>query len=259
MSRRLEVTPAIVLNRYDFRESDRIVVLLTRDLGLVRAFAKGLRKSHKRFGGIVDLLNCLEVELVRRKSDMMLLTGARLLEPFSPLSHSPMLLAAGCHLAEVASSLAAEDTPEPEIFALLAEALRLLGEGVDPAPVSRTLELRALAAAGFAPRLDACAVTGRALADDEAASFEPRHGGAVCLARAEPEAPRLSGGTRRKMIQVVAADAEALWTVPWSREELAEARAALQAALQYHLGRPLRARAFAENTARFGRERKSDS
>ena len=231
-------------------------MLLTRDLGLVRALAKGLRKSQKRFGGIVDLLNCLEVELVRRKSELMLLTGARLLEAFSPLSEAPLLLAAGCHLAEVASAFAAEDAPEPEIFSLLAEALRRLGEGADPAPVSRTLELHVLAAAGLAPRLDACAITGRPLADDEAASFEPRHGGAVCLARAEAEAPRLSGATRRKMMQVASADAAARWTIPWSRDELAEARAALQAALLYHLGRPLHARAFAENTARYSREKK---
>ncbi len=256
MPGRSEVTRAIVLRRYDFRESDRIVVLLTPELGLVRTLAKGLRKSHKRFGGVVDLLNCLEVELTRRKGELMLLTGARLLEAFSPLSASPILLAAGCHLAEVASSFAAEDAPEPEIFALLAAALRRLEEGADPAPVSRALELRVLAAAGFAPRLTACAVTNRPLADDEVAAFDPRHGGTVVAARADATAPRLSGATRRRMLQALNASPDELWTVPWTRDELLEARAALQAMLQSHLGRQLRARAFAEEAARYAREKK---
>lgn len=256
MTRKLTTTGAIVVRRYAFRESDRIVVLLSEQLGLVKAMAKGQRRSKKRFGGIVDLLNCLEVEIQHRKSEIQLLTGARLLESYPALGLSPMILAAACYLAELASAFAAEGQPEPRIFAALTGGLRELDRGAEPAMVSRVLELRVLAAAGLAPRLDVCTLTGRKLNEDEKVAVEPAHGGAVCLRKATADAPRIAGVTRKLMMQTMAIGDEQAWSLPWTREELMEARAALRDVIGYHLGRPLKARAFAEAAARFRRERK---
>ncbi|MHA1568025.1 MAG: DNA repair protein RecO [Alphaproteobacteria bacterium] len=257
MSRKKETTEAIALKRIAFRESDRIFVLLTRELGIVRALAKGVRRSKKRFGGVVDLLNHLEVELTARKSEIMLLNDARLVQGYCDLNADPMRLAAGFYLAEVAAAFAAESQPEPEIFACLAAALSRLCAGHDPAPLSRVLELRVMAAAGLAPRLDVCTITSRKLADDEEVAFEPLHGGAVCLGKAETASPRLSPATRRQMMRILAADAADVWSPAWTREQLAEARAALHAAVTYYHGRPLRARSFAEAAAKFLRERQA--
>src|SRR5215204_4039285 len=51
----LLVSEAIVLHAFDYLESSRIVRLVTRDAGMRSAIAKGARKSHRRFGGGLDL------------------------------------------------------------------------------------------------------------------------------------------------------------------------------------------------------------
>src|SRR3954464_8054733 len=48
-------TEAIVVHAFDYLESSRIIKLLTRDLGLRSALARGARSSRKRFGGSLDL------------------------------------------------------------------------------------------------------------------------------------------------------------------------------------------------------------
>ena len=41
---------AIVVKRHDLGEADRIIVLFTRNHGIVRAVAKGVRRAKSRFG-----------------------------------------------------------------------------------------------------------------------------------------------------------------------------------------------------------------
>ncbi len=56
-------TQAILLRFVDIGETDRIVHLLTPDLGRVTAIAKSARKSVKRFASTLDLMNHSDVEL----------------------------------------------------------------------------------------------------------------------------------------------------------------------------------------------------
>ena len=44
-----ESTPAIVLRTRDYAEADRIVTLLTRDVGKLSGIAKGAKASRRRF------------------------------------------------------------------------------------------------------------------------------------------------------------------------------------------------------------------
>ncbi len=259
MAGKILTTPAVVLRRYPLGESDRILVLYTKEHGLLRAVAKGARKSKKRYGGILDLLYHLEVELTRRKSPLLLLGHARLVDAYRPLSLELMRLAAGCYLAEVAASFAAEDQPEPETFNALTCSLRGLCNGKDAGALSRLVELRTLDHAGLAPRLDICTVTGRVLREDETTAFEPHRGGTVCLNKALPHSPRLAPETRRAMRRVLECPLPEALRIEWTREQSVEARAAMQAMITYHTSRPLYSRAFAEAAARYLRERKKAS
>ena len=55
MSRqRLYRTPAVILKRMDLGEADRIVTLYSRDVGKIRAVAKGVRKTTSRSAGHLE-------------------------------------------------------------------------------------------------------------------------------------------------------------------------------------------------------------
>jgi DNA repair protein RecO (recombination protein O) len=247
-------TPALILRRYSLGETDRLLVLYTPERGLLRAGARGARRSKKRFGGILDLLYFLEVDLQKRKSDIHILENARLADPYRPLSEDLMLYATGCHLAEVATIFASEHHTDPAAFAVLTAGLDALCRGLEPGAVSRAVELHTLAAAGLTPRLANCGRTNRALREDEPTAFEPRHGGAVGRAVASAEAQPLSASARRRMAETLALPPEKAFSLVWEKEDLLAARAANIAMITYHAGRGLRVRSFAESATRYFRD-----
>lgn len=53
----------MVIRSYDFGEADRVIVLLTRSHGLVRAVAKGVRRAKSRFGSRLQPFVNLDVQL----------------------------------------------------------------------------------------------------------------------------------------------------------------------------------------------------
>src|SRR5450756_823633 len=66
--RRLYVTDAIVLSRFDFGEADRILTLLTPELGKIKAIAKGIRRPTSRIGGALEPLAELRIQLARGRT-----------------------------------------------------------------------------------------------------------------------------------------------------------------------------------------------
>src|SRR5665811_728720 len=66
--RRLYVTDAIVLSRFDFGEADRILTLLTPDLGKIKAIAKGIRRPTSRIGGALEPLAELRIQLAEGRT-----------------------------------------------------------------------------------------------------------------------------------------------------------------------------------------------
>ena len=67
MSYHIYTTPGIVLRHWPLREADRVYVILTRDLGLIRASAIGVRKETSKLRGALEPLSLSTVSLVRGK------------------------------------------------------------------------------------------------------------------------------------------------------------------------------------------------
>ena len=93
---------AVVIRTYDFGEADRVIVLLTRDHGLVRAVAKGVRRAKSRFGSRLQLFVNLDVQLYVGKNlatisqaDTVDYFGARLIEDYA-VSYTHLTLPTIC-------------------------------------------------------------------------------------------------------------------------------------------------------------------
>ena len=66
--RRIYVTDAIVLSRFDFGEADRILTLITPEHGKLKAIAKGIRRQKSRIGGSLEPFAELRVQLARGRT-----------------------------------------------------------------------------------------------------------------------------------------------------------------------------------------------
>ena len=82
MTGRLYRDEAVVLRTYRLGEADRIIVMLTRSHGQVRAVAKGVRRTTSRFGARLEPFTMIDVQLYRGRS-LDVIAQVETLDPFA--------------------------------------------------------------------------------------------------------------------------------------------------------------------------------
>ncbi|PAX52996.1 DNA repair protein RecO [Brunnivagina elsteri] len=190
MSRTYKAT-GINLKAQAFGEYDRLVTILTKEYGLVKAIAPGARKHNSSLGGRSAMFVVNEVLIAKGRS-LDKITQANTVKSYPGLAKNLGKLAASQYLAEIVLCQALSENPQSELYELLNEHLARL-ESVDSHNIAKILALLShgifqfLALAGFTPQVEACCLTQRLLIPDftEAKSqvgFSINAGGTVCLA-----------------------------------------------------------------------------
>lgn len=171
---------AIVLGHVDYGEADRIVRLISAERGLVSVLARGVRSSKKRFGGGLEFGNRVAALVRRGRGELDVLDSAELLDGRPHLRADLDRIALAAYLCDLVASMARPDHAEPRLYGLLDVGLVVLDAITEaPSPLFRlAFEAKALTFAGYAPRLDACAVCGEPFAD-EPLVYAPGAGGAL--------------------------------------------------------------------------------
>ena len=151
----LHTGDALVLRTYTLGETDRIVVLLTRDRGKKRGVARGARRSRKRFAGALEPLTRVQVGYVEREQrDLVQLNFA---EPVrSPLSAPGDACTYASYFAELLDEWASENDPQERLFRLGVAVLEALTSGADAVVVARYFEYWLLRLEGVYPSVLAC-------------------------------------------------------------------------------------------------------
>ena len=174
-------TKALVLREVDYRESDKILTLLTQEQGKLTASARGCRKKGSAIAAGCQLLAWSEMVLYdyHGKWSVKEAAAERL---FQGVRDDLERLSLGCYFAEVAEALALEGIPSPELLSLSLNSLHALDRmGEKPLPLVKTaFEWRSMCLAGYEPLVEGCAVCG---ADPPAeARFHLREGVLHCAA-----------------------------------------------------------------------------
>ena len=169
----------VVLRVQKLGEADRIITLLTRRHGRVRAVAKGVRRTRSKFGATVEPFSHVDLQLYEGRS-LDIVTQAESLTAYgATLVGDYRRYTAGTAVLETAERLTAEERePALRLFLLVLGALRTLTER-DPSLVLDAFLLRAMAVSGYAPALSDCARCGAA---GPHRAFSVPAGGTVCPA-----------------------------------------------------------------------------
>lgn len=177
---RLYRTEAIVLSGVDFKEADRILTLYTREHGKIGVIAKGIRKPGSKLGYGLDQLSRVRVMLARGR-ELDVVTNVELVDPHLPLAGDLRAYSYASHMGELVNRLTKEHEEQRKLFDLLAGAISVVSDGVDPFAVARYFEISLFSLLGYRIELYSCVRCGRAL---QAAvnSLSPRLGGLLCPA-----------------------------------------------------------------------------
>ena len=174
---------AVVLRTHKLGEADRIVTVLSRRHGKVRAVAKGVRKTSSKFGARLEPFSQVDLQFATGRT-LDVITQAETIRAHSAsLGRDYPGFTAGQVMVEAADRLVVEENePAPRQYLLLAGALTALTCGTTdgprpPAMLMDSYLLRAVAIAGYAPTLDRCARCG---APGPLAAFNVQAGGMVC-------------------------------------------------------------------------------
>jgi DNA repair protein RecO (recombination protein O) len=228
---------AIVLRTHKLGEADRIITLLTRHHGRVRAVAKGVRRTTSRFGSRLEPFTHVDLQLAEGRS-LDTITQAETLTLFhAGLGLDYDRYTAGTVMLETADRLVDEEKqPSLQHFLLLVGGLRVLSSGErGPGQVLDSYLLRSLAVAGYAPSFEHCARCG-----DEGPHrwFNPSMGGMLCVTCRVPG----SAGPAAETVAVMGALLAGDWPVVDVADprHLREASTLVAAYLAWHLERGLK-------------------
>ena len=232
---------AICIRTSDYSETSQVVVLLTRQVGVVRLLAKGSKRPKSSSGGRVDLF--AEGQAVFSGTGREALGTLR--EFAETTSHSPLRadlarLNAGLYMLELCGATLAESDPHPQVFDLLHNALHRLGQAdAVPQAVLAYFQWRLARHVGLLGELTACAACGGQVSA-RGVYFSSSQGGLLCR-NCEPAATeKYAVGPAALSALGALAAAEAGKKAQLAERQAAAANALLAYHMQYQLGRPLK-------------------
>ncbi|HEX5037181.1 MAG TPA: DNA repair protein RecO [bacterium] len=217
---------AIVLSARTIGENDVRVDLLTPGFGRLHAVARHGRKSHKRFGTVLETFNWVRVR-GRDGGGWASLNEAVLVKPWLKLDAHLARLTAAFHAVELIRQLVPERNPDAKVFQLLTECLSAIDQSPPRevlTPVAR-FEYRLLDVSGFGPNLTTCLSCGRARAKEEGGFFFVYKEGGLFCAKCLPPGLVFDAFHREAAPEI------------------------LSRFVEYQLGRPLKTRKFLSDPA----------
>jgi DNA repair protein RecO (recombination protein O) len=208
----LLTTEALVLRSYKLGETSKIVILLTRDRGKVRAVARGARGARPRYQSALEPLSEVRVTLYGRQgADLLRLGQAELLHSAfraGTRSLDAALFLSGC--AEMLDAFSAEGEADDRIYRLALAVVQAAEKGTSPELLGRYLEAWLLRLSGLYPPLDRCAACGGPLAAEGLLSYHRAARGFVCRDCGPASGPDLSPAARRLLAELFRRPPDAL-------------------------------------------------
>ena len=234
-ARRVQLAPGYILHHYPYRDTSRILEVLTRDAGRLSIFARGVRGPKAKLASELQPFRLLLLSW-SGKGDAPMLSGAEGAPEQGTMP--PACLMAGFYLNELLLKLTHRHDPVPSVFDTYHATLETLKHGAALEPTLRIFEKRLLDLLGYGVELDSDARSGASIEPDAYYHFRPGYG-------VFPVAPESAGAVLGASLIRLAREEVA------TGRELEDAKRLLQAALAQCLeGRELSTRQVARAVAR---------
>ena len=235
----------VVLRTQKLGEADRIITLLTRSHGRVRAVGKGVRRTRSKFGARLEPFTHVDLQVYEGRSLDVVQQAETIASYGDRIADDYPRYTTGTVMLETAERLTAEEKePATQQFLLLVGGLRTLADATHaPGLVLDAFLLRSLAVAGYGASFDDCA---RCARPGPHPFFNVSSGGAVCGSCRVAGSVSPARGTLDLLAALLSGDWEtADASDPRHRRE---GSGLVAAYLQWHLERGLRSLPMVERT-----------
>ena len=176
------VTDAINLKSYNLSESDKIIVMYSKDKGLIRGVAKGVKKPKSKLGARMDLLVANKLMLYKGKN-LDRICQADVLNTFNKTRSDMDKIFYSMYISEIVNNFGLEDDPcSNEVYDLLYKALDKIANSDTKEQILIAVlkfQLKMMQISGFGIELNNCLVCGKKIFDEKM-TFSTVSGGIIC-------------------------------------------------------------------------------
>lgn len=243
-------TNGIVLRDYKIEE-DRLLTILTRQFGVVTAYANGANRTRSRLAASTELLAYSSMVLFKNR-ERFSVDKADSLRIFFGIRTDLDKLALASYFAELTIELAPHGEEADTYLRLLLNTLHLLEKSArPPAQLKALYELRLLTLSGYMPDLVAC--RGCGCFEAEAMYFFPAGGELCCGDCLEGAAGgvRVAPGVLAGMRHIAYSEPDKLFSFSLSEEGLAALARVSEDYLKYQVERTFPTLEFYHSIANF--------
>lgn len=176
------MTDAINLKSYNLSESDKIIVMYSRENGLIKGVAKGCKKTKSKLGARMDLLVANQLMLYKGKN-LDTICEAKSINTFKNSRQNIDKLLYSTYISEIVTNYGVEDDPcSKEVYDLLYKALDRISNAKDTKEVLIAVikfQLKIMEISGFGVELDTCLCCREQILDENM-YFSSKMGGVIC-------------------------------------------------------------------------------
>ena len=187
----------LVIREVQVGEADKLITLLTPDLGKVTAGVKGAFSLKNKNAASSQLLTYSSF-ILRKKGERYYVKESSYIENFMNIRYDLERLALANYVCDVANDLAGEQAENPELLQLVLNTLYALAEKQDiPAgQIKGAFEFRLAVQEGFMPDLEGCGKCGKDLSGKGSGGYllDVMNGMILCGDCSQDERPDGDGG-----------------------------------------------------------------
>ena len=164
------VTDAINLYSYNLNEADKIVVMYSKDTGIIRSVAKGVKRPKSKLGARMDNLVANTLQFSKGRN-LDTVCQAQTINSFSKLRKDMLKLMCSSYISEVVSNFGLENDPSSvDTYNLLYGSLNKISESLNKKDILLAVikfQLKMMKLSGICPEFDTCLGCGKPIKDED--------------------------------------------------------------------------------------------
>lgn len=242
-------TEGLVLRYADYKETDRVIVLLTPELGKLTVSARGVRKPKSRLLAGAQLFCHADYQLFKL-NEAYTMSQVDLRESFFNIRNDINKFAYATYMMNLTEEAALPNEKAQKIYHLVIDALTFLANSeINTQDVAHAFEIKLIDILGYRPLLENCSLCGN-VCDNHKVSFSIADGGLLC-GNCQPNGNRnklIHMSTVKTLIHLLQMDMRRLNVLKVSDLVRSELEVMLPSYLEYVFDKKMKSRKLIEYT-----------
>ena len=166
----------IVVSEIDYKESSKIINVLTNELGIIGLIARGTKQVKSKLSGVTSKLTYGYFHVNYKENGLSNLIEVDVIDKFKNIRKDISLMSYSLYLLELAERVYKHDN-DSEIYNMLIASLKKIDEGYDYKVIANIFELKMLDFLGIRPVIDECVNCGNKM---DIVTISSYRGGYLC-------------------------------------------------------------------------------